>query len=180
MKAIKSGWGGLANIGSSKKHDQHQKQRAKWEAHREKDGVKQERVNQKEETKLNAWAVKDNQKIIETTLQGEKKAVSQAKKESKAEIKDIKKGRAEQQETSQIFGGLVFEEVTDGVTGERCQAENDLDELHKYTAGFVDRSRSQAALIHEGQARIDMLNQGLEHANSRSTALNKNMQRYVS
>jgi len=108
-----------------------------------------------------------------------KKNLRGAKKEDKLELKNVKKGRAEISDGKEVWGGFIFEEVTNG-TGEKCRAEKDLEELQVLTSSFVDKSRQQASLIDESMKRTDDLENNLEGAHTRSRILNKNMRKYVS
>jgi len=179
MKAIKSGWGNLANLGSNKKHNQHSKQRDKWEVNKDRAELQDVRDTQKQELKHNKWALKDNEKMIDHTLDQEKKNLRHVKKDDKQELKNIKKGNSELRDGKEVWGGFIFEEVTEG-TGDKCQAEKDLEELQVMTSSFVDKARTQASLIDESMKRTEDLESNLEGAHSRSRILNKNMRKYVS
>jgi len=117
-------------------------------------------------------------KLINNTADDLHKDQHQAKKESRHEAKDIRKGRAEQREETKNFGGFIFEERIEG-TGPKHQAEQDLEQLAVYTQQLKQRANQQSELVSETSDRINWINTNVESAQNRSENLNANMTRYV-
>jgi len=178
MRAIKSGWGGLVNVGSSKKHNQHQKALNKWDLEREKSNIKDQKIGQKESYEQSKIDVHNNEKLISGTTHDFHRDQHQAKKDSRLEAKNITKGRAEQREATVNFGGLIFEEHIEG-TGPKCQAEKDLEALYGLTQGLKQKSFAQAVLTEETTDQINYINDGINSGVARTQALNSNMVKYV-
>jgi len=178
MKAIKSGWGGLANIGSSKKKNQYTKQLDKWEHERDKGNFKQDAALQKAHAEEHKQHLRENEEAIDQTTKGLRKEQHQAKKDSRLETKAIVKGNADERDQTVNYGGFVFEERIEG-TGPKHQAEQDLEHLAVYTEGLKTKSFTMGQQIGEGKDRINNIQINLETASVRTQELNNNMQRYV-
>lgn len=178
MKAVKSGWGNLANITSSKKNDQYTKGLNKWEEQREKNINRQEREDQKNAYAQSKVDVANNSKFIKDTNHDLHKEHHDYKKQSRAEAKNVQKGRQEQREETVNFGGFIFEERIEG-TGPKHQSERDLEELAVYTQSLKEKAYIQAELTQQTTDQIQWINDGVSHADARSKNLNYNMNRYV-
>jgi len=164
-------------MGSSKTHNQHQKMRTKEEMARESAFSEKAKIDSKVTREENKQAVKANNENMSQFVHDHKKEIHNGKKDAMKEAKDIKKGRAEQEESKQVWGGHVFETRIEG-SGPKCQAEQDLDHIAKVAQNLNTKANQMTVLVDEGSDRARRLNSDVVRANERTAALNKQADRY--
>jgi len=99
------------------------------------------------------------------------------KKDNMHAAKDIRKGRADQEEDQFVHGGHLFEMRIEG-SGPQCEAEQQLDEICKLTNGFVEKANKQTELIDESLMRIGRIDNEMQRADQRLQGLHRGADRY--
>jgi len=80
-------------------------------------------------------------------------------------------------EEKQVWSGHVFEMRGEG-SGPKCQAEQDLDDIHQFAVGLHNKAESMTGLIQRNAELTDGIHKQVETANDRMARLNVRQDKY--